>query len=417
MPHEKRLIPAETDSSRPVIQSSLDNWKHQLRDSYTTVGQLAHAGLVSDTEAQQLEALGDRFQIRLTPYYAGLISPEKNCPIRMQALPHLGEEDPILPEWIQALSQEVYQRKTPWHSDAIGDVRNLAAPRLTHRYKNRAILHSSSTCSVYCRFCFRKSHLNDHEKTLYEGTFDPALSYIREHSEIREVILTGGDPLSATDPVLERLLGRISEISHIRTVRIHSRMPVTLPYRITPELTQLLGRDWGFHFALATHFNHPKELSIESRAALRGLKKAGITLLNQCVLLRGVNADSETLAQLFQELYELGVNPFYLHHPDWTPGTFHFRTSVEAGRAIYAQLKGRIPGPALPHYVLDIPQGYGKTLITDTEFRKVKSFENTGDSKIGCALYQAPAPATRHEKQESHQYLDLFPIENDLKRD
>jgi lysine 2,3-aminomutase len=324
-----------------------EKWRQELLHSFSNVADLTKHGLLTAEETKKLGQLGSRFEVRITPYYANLMSADPDCPIRSQALPHLGEEDPLLPAWATQLSHEIYGRANPWHHDPIGDITNLAAPRLTHRYQNRAILHLSTQCAVYCRFCFRKTHLNQNEQTLYEGSLEPALAYLKKTPGIRELILTGGDPLSLTDLALSRLFGRLAQIPHLRTVRIHSRMAVTLPFRFTPSLLDMLAQNWGFHLSVANHFNHPKELTPEARAALWALKKTGITLLNQSVLLKGVNASAAILSELFQELYECGVLPFYLHHPDWTPGTFHFRTSIEAGRHIYRQLRGLLPGGAL----------------------------------------------------------------------
>ncbi len=418
----KMTIGKPSTDSRSKDTSPGDLWKQEILQSYATVSDLVHHRLISPTEAQDLEALGDQFKVRITPYYASLMSLDALCPIRKQALPHLGECDPTLPAWASRLSQEIYNRPTPWHPDPIGDVKNLAAPRLTHRYENRAILHLSSLCAVYCRFCFRKAQLNQLERTLYEGSLDPALQYLQEHTEIRELILTGGDPLSVTDSVIQRLFKQIAQVRHIRTVRLHSRMAVTLPHRFTPSLIELLSQDWGFQVTLVSHFNHPQELTFEARSALKALRKSGITLLNQTVLLSGVNcltfgSSSECLQSLFQELYEIGVIPLYLHHPDWTPGTFHFRMSIEKGKELFSQLKGALPGPALPQYVLDIPQGYGKTSILDSRFRKLKDLSPTQPNdptsslqpNLGGAIYEVIAPMTRAGTNSTHLYLDLFP--------
>ncbi len=410
----------------PTIQtpSPQDEWKQELLHSYTSVSDLLRNHLVSDSEAQKLENIGEKFRVRITPYYAKIMSKSPECPIRKQAIPHLGEEDPQLPEWASQLSQEIYGRPTPWHHDAIGDIRNLAAPRLTHRYENRAILHLSSLCAVYCRFCFRKSHLNDDERTLYEGTLDPALRYLKGAEKIHELILTGGDPLSVTDAALKSLFERINQIPHIRTVRIHSRMTVTLPSRFTSSLLEILGQNWNFHINLVSHFNHPNELTLEAKLGLRRLNRIGITLLNQSVLLRGINNSVECLHDLFQTLYETGVIPYYLHHPDWTPGTFDFRLGIEEGQKLMTQLRGLLSGPALPQYILDIPQGYGKISLLDANVKKLKSFpmarplsqrnHTSHIDHLQGAVYEIITPATRAGGRNTHLYLDLFPGHKEL---
>jgi len=415
-------------------ESTSDSWKQELLHSYTSPNDLLQAGLITLEEASHLEKLSmkftgefhgefkkefkDEFKIRITPYYGKLIQPSKHCPIRAQAIPHLLEKDPSLPAWAIKLSQKIYGRPTPWHPDAIGDVRHSASPRLTHRYQNRAILHLTSLCAVHCRFCFRKSHLSGHEKALYEGTLEAAFLYLKNTPEIRELILTGGDPLSITDSALALLLGRISKIPHIRTVRIHSRMTATLPHRFTDALMECLSQNWGFQLVLVSHFNHPIEITERVRQAFTNLKKTGVTLLNQSVLLRGVNDSVESLKNLFIGLYEMGVLPYYLHHPDWTPGTFHFRISIEKGRNLVSQLRGQLPGPALPDYVLDIPQGFGKISLLGSEIKKIKDLpvkkkckeiaEKTTVSPLEGAIYEITSPATRTQESSKKLYLDLF---------
>lgn len=389
-------------------------WKEELLQSISSVSDLLQANLISSQEATHLESVGNQFKVRITPYYASLMSNSRDCPIRKQAIPELNELDPALPTWAKQWSQEIYHRPTPWTIDAIGDIQNLAVPRLTHRYGNRAILHLSSLCGVYCRFCFRKSHLNDAERTLYEGSLDPAIDYLSKTPSIRELILTGGDPLSTSDQALKKLLDRIHLIPSIKTVRIHSRMAVTLPSRFSSDLLELFEIPRNFNLVLVSHFNHPKELSPLARNALREIRRTGVQLFNQSVLLKGINASADCLGSLFQELYETGVVPFYLHHPDWTPGTVHFRTSLEEGKAIYSQLKGKISGPALPHYILDIPQGYGKVTIHDGSVRKLMDLPEHRDTRVSSdcrirgAVYQVTAPTTRAQVPTEHRYLDLF---------
>lgn len=399
-------------------------WTQQLAQSYTSVDELSRAGLLRPDEAARLARLGERFQVRVTPYYASLMqsgmrpgsqADQPSCPIRLQAIPALGEEDPSeLPAWATEWSRRIHGRDVPWTPDPIGDVERLAAARLTHRYGNRAILHLSTMCAVYCRFCFRKSHLNEREAALYDGSLDPAFAYLAGHEEIRELILTGGDPLSLTDTALERVLERASALPHLRVVRIHSRMAVTLPSRLTPELAALLARVQSrspLSIHLVSHFNHPREWTTEAREALSRMRGAGVALFNQSVLLRDVNADPPILGELFQSLYESGVTPMYLHYPDWTPGTFAFRPGIERGQEIMRELRGQLPGAALPHYVLDLPGGHGKASLLDSTTRKLEEFPASqsggrGALKIRGALYELASPATRAGRG-TPLYLDL----------
>jgi lysine 2,3-aminomutase len=382
-------------------------WSQELAQSYSSVAALSHAGLISPEDAQRLEVLGERFKVRITPYYASLMRPERDCPIRQQAIPHLSEEDPELPAWAQEWSRKIYSRPAPWSADAIGDVEKLAAPRLTHRYGNRAILHLSTLCAVYCRFCFRKEHLNERERLLYDGSLDPAFEYLAGHPEIRELILTGGDPLSLTEAALERVLERAAAIPSLKVLRFHSRMAVTLPSRLTPELAALLSRPHGereLSVHLVSHFNHPREWTREAREGLGRLRRAGIPLFYQSVLLAGINDSADTLAELFQGLYEDGITPMYLHHPDWTPGTFQFRPSIARGQSLARELRGRLPGAALPHYVLDIPQGGGKASLLDASVRKIDELVR---GPIQGAVYELAAPLTRAGRGMP-LYLDLY---------
>ena len=289
--------------------------------------------------------------------------------------------------------------------DPIGDVTRLVAPRLTLRYGNRALLHVTPACALYCRFCFRKSHLNDDDRTLYAGGLDPALEALRQHPEVRELILSGGDPLALTDEGLRKLFQKVAAMGHIRQVRLHSRMAVTLPMRLTEELA-LLCAEQPFAVAMVAHFNHPREITPEARAGLARMRRRGIPLYNQTVLLAGVNDRIDTLAELFQTLYENGTTPFYLHHPDWTPGTFQFRLPIVRGQELMQALSGRLSGPALPHYVLDLPGGFGKVRLMEADAAQL--LVRQADGRFAGALYRVRSPHTRVPGTNSQLYLDLW---------
>ncbi|MEW6058115.1 MAG: KamA family radical SAM protein [Bdellovibrionota bacterium] len=398
----------ETSGRNNTPITSHENWQEALANSLASVDELVLEGLLKPHEASQLRNLGTAYQVRLTRYYASLMDNSDQgrgtCPIRLQALPSLGEADPTLPSWAREWSLKAYGREVPWTPDAIGDLTRLAAPRLTHRYGNRAILHVSSMCALYCRFCFRKSHLNSKDRLLYDGSFDAALEYLCAHPEIRELLLTGGDPLSLTDSALERLFDRLEGITHVKHLRIHSRMASTLPHRLTDGLIETLARQRRFKIALVSHFNHPKEFTSFARARLDGVASKGVALYNQSVLLRGVNDDGPILEELFQSLYESGVTPFYLHHPDWTPGTFHFRCSIARGQELMSGLSGRLSGPALPHYVLDLPNGLGKVpLMAD----KIKLIDTRSEPRLEGALYELTPPKTLQKQASTVLYTDF----------
>ncbi len=386
-------------------------WQHHLRESITTLEGLEEAGLVSPARGAQMAASLGAYRFALPRPYAALIDRDAGeaCPIFRQAVPWVSEADRALPPWAQALSLRAYGKAVPWQADAIGDVAHLAAPRITHRYGHRALLHVSSACALYCRFCFRKGHLQSNEEALYAGSLAPALAYLAEHTEIDEVILTGGDPLSMVDGWLARLMGQLATLPHVRTVRLHSRMATTLPSRLTPDLWQALAAHGGHQqVALVSHFNHPRELTDEATARLATGRREGVVMLNQSTLLRGVNSDVNILYALCQKLWHGGIMPYYLHHPDWTPGTFAFRVTIDEGRALMAALAGRVSGPALPSYVLDVPFGRGKVRVTDANVVKVPEPEAWGnDSTLTGGLWQVQLPHIRTMQPSTALYLDL----------
>lgn len=243
--------------------------------------------------------------------------------------------------------------------DPIGDIAFRPVPNLTHRHPDRVLLFPTDRCAVHCRHCFRRNELHDADDAPGVTGLDQAFAYIKEHTEIREVILTGGDPLTLSDQELQLLRARIENIPHIRLIRFHSRVPVVSPARITRTFIEAVtGR---LPVTLVTHFNHPRELASGSVSACMRLKDSGITVMNQGVLLRGVNDDALVLEQLFAELfYHAGVVPYYLHHCDLTLGLRHFRTSIDTGLRIMKAIRTRLSSICVPLYVLDLPGGYGK---------------------------------------------------------
>ena len=314
----------------------------------TDVAGLVAAGLVATAQAPALEPVARAFRIRLTPAMQQAIRAPGGAGVAAQFLPDLRELAPD-PAGL---------------SDPIGDEARSPVPGLTHRYPDRVILHVTRSCAVYCRFCFRREVVGE-EGMLDAGRLAEAIDYIARTPALREVILTGGDPLVLAPRRLGTVLGRIAAIRHLELLRIHSRIPLVAPERIDPAMLAAL-RPPGAPGAeappvwLVVHGNHPAELTAEARAALSRLADAGIPLLSQTVLLRGVNDDPDTLATLFRGFLRLRVKPYYLHHCDLARGAGHFRTTIAEGRAIMAALRGRISGTALPAYVLDLPGGHGK---------------------------------------------------------
>jgi lysine 2,3-aminomutase len=268
------------------------------------------------------------------------------------------------------------------NGDPIGDAPMSPVPGLVHRYPDRVLLMPTHVCASYCRFCFRREMIGPgKENALSPADFDRAIAYVASHPQIWEVILTGGDPLMLTPERVARLTQGLAAIAHIDVIRWHSRVPVVAPERITDAMVQALSACdravW-----VSVHANHPDELTAASAAAIRRLAKAGIALVSQTVLLRGVNDAPAVLDALFRRLIRLGVKPYYLHHPDLAPGTGHFRLSIADGQKIVAELRGRLSGLAQPTYVLDIPGGAGKSPLTpaywDAETGRIRDWRGQG---------------------------------------
>lgn len=318
-------------------------WQDEVRGSVRSAAAL-RAAVGAARVTPDLATVLETYKMAIPPYYLGLIDwDDPDDPIRLQAV--------AAPSELVALPEEI--------ADPIGDARWSPVPRLTHRYPDRVLIYPTYLCSMYCRFCFRKERLNEDDAGYPHDDLAPALAYVAAHPEVHEVILTGGDPLMLADDKLARLLARLSAIPHLEGIRIHTRVPVTLPMRVTPGLAAAL--DTPKMLWIVTHFNHPRELTAEAIAACHALHRAGARLLNQNVLLKGVNNSVATLAELYRGLvYRAGVKPYYLHHCDMTRGVGRFRTTIDEGLAIMHGLRGHISGLCLPTYVLDIPGGAGK---------------------------------------------------------
>jgi len=268
--------------------------------------------------------------------------------------------DPIALQYVPQAAELVI---TPEElNDPIGDEPHSPVKGIIHRYPDRALLTPVKVCAVYCRFCFRREQVGPGQKILSAAELESALDYIRAHNEIYEVILSGGDPLILKPEKLKALITALSAIEHVQVIRIHTRIPVADPQRITDAMGDALQTSKALYIAI--HTNHKQELSTLAQEAFARLIKYGCTLVSQTVLLRGVNDNAQALEDLFRRLLALRVKPYYLHHPDLATGTSHFRLSIAEGQAIFKQLRGRLSGLALPTYVLDIPGGYGKVPIS-----------------------------------------------------
>jgi len=309
---------------------------------------LARAGLAAAERLPELQAVAARYAVAITPAMAALIDPADAAdPIARQFLPDPAE--------LIALPVEA--------ADPIGDLDHSPVEGIVHRYPDRVLLKPTHTCAVYCRFCFRREMVGPEGlRPLSPAALDAALAYIAARPEIWEVIVTGGDPLVLSPRRLSDITARLAAIAHVKVVRFHTRIPVVDPESVTDELVAAL-KCAGKAVYVALHANHPRELTPEARAACDRIVEAGLPMVGQTVLLRGINDDAETLGALMRGLVEARVKPYYLHHGDLAPGTSHLRTGVAEGQAILKTLRGRLSGLAQPTYVLDIPGGHGKVPI------------------------------------------------------
>ncbi len=323
------------------------DYRWQIKNMIRTPEQLFQSfPFLTEEEKKNIEAVARIYPILISPYYLSLIDPyDPNDPIKKQAIPTIDELFD---------TENVY--------DPLEEEKDEAAPGLIHRYPDRALLITTNFCPTYCRHCTRKRILGKGKtvKSLLE--FDKVLNYLREHPEITDVIVSGGDPLTLPLPKLKMILDGLKSIPSIEVVRIGSRVPVTLPMRLFDrELLNLLAR-YDFLW-LNTHFNHPNEITEYSKRAILNLLKIGIPVNNQTVLLKGVNDDVDTMRKLFKGLLKIKVKPYYLFHCDPTKGVSHFRTSVYKGIEIMEGLRGHISGLAVPTYVIDAPHGGGKVPV------------------------------------------------------
>lgn len=350
--------------------------------SIRKIQHLVEAGLLEDESPQTLETLEaviEQFSLKLTPQIVSLMNTgtdQDKAAIRQQFLPAKEELEINLSE----------------RSDPIGDSVYTKVRGLVHRYPDRCLLMPIMSCPVYCRFCFRRETVGSDSKALSTAELEKALDYIREHSEIWEVILTGGDPLMLKAPQLAEIIKALEAIEHVAVVRIHTRIPVVDSERITAEMVQALKIKKAVYVLL--HANHPAELTEMAIQACARLVDAGIPMLSQTVLLKGINDTPEVMSALMRCLVRNRIKPYYLHHGELAKGTAHFRTSIPEGQKLMKALRGRYSGLCQPNYVLDIPGGFGKVPIGPSYIRQELS-EDT-DPESGC----------EHENFRVEDYLE-----------
>ena len=320
----------------------------QTTKTLRTVADLREAGFIAARDSAVLDSVAARYAVGITPELAALID---------RAVP----DDPIARQFVPDARE---LDNTPEElADPIGDEAHTAVPGVVHRYRDRVLLKLTHVCPVYCRFCFRREVVGPGgPQALTDQALDAAVAYVASDPGIWEVILTGGDPFMLSPRRIAGVTERLSAIPHVKILRWHTRVPVADAARVTPDLVAALESGTKTVY-VALHANHPRELTQAARAACARIVDAGIPMLSQTVLLKGVNDDPEILAALMRAFVEARIKPYYLHHPDLAPGTSHFRMSIEEGQAIVRLLRGRLSGLAQPTYVLDIPGGHGKVPV------------------------------------------------------
>jgi lysine 2,3-aminomutase len=353
----------------------MEDWKKVLARSITKPKDLAKQLGVDEKEIADIVG---PYPMRITPTVLATIK-EKGDAIWKQVVPEMIELD------------DIDAKDDPLEEDTDSPV-----PHLVHRYPDRVLLMVTNQCPIYCRFCTRK-RLVGKPGFLKKGELDQAVAYLREHTEVRDVILSGGDPLLLPDNLIERILKALRSIPHLELIRFGTRVPGTLPERITPELCAIVKKYHPIYMNL--HFNHPDELTPEVKEACGRLADAGVPLGAQTVLLKGVNDDPEIMKRLMHQLLLARIKPYYLYMADLTKGTNHFRTTVETGLRIIQSLQGHTSGMAVPHFVIDAPGGGGKIPLLPNEYlldldekgAVLKNFDNK--------TYHFPQPSTTDKKE------------------
>ncbi|MFB3887009.1 MAG: KamA family radical SAM protein [Thermodesulfobacteriota bacterium] len=328
---------------KDVSEREWNDWRWQLRHRITTYEQLKEILELTPEEIEGIKHSRGRLALAVTPYFASLMDPTNpSCPIRRQAIPrmeefHLSKNDML---------------------DPCGEDKDSPVPGLVHRYPDRVLLLVTDQCAVYCRYCTRRRLVGSSERSITQGNFEEVLKYLKSHRKVRDVLLSGGDPLLLENERLEEILSRLRALPHIELLRIGTRAPVTLPQRITGGLVRMLKK---YHpLMVSIHFTHPKEITEAVKKACGELADGGIPLGSQTVLLKGINDRPYIMKKLVQELLKIRVRPYYIYQCDLAMGTEHFRTSVATGIQIIERLRGYTTGYAVPTYVVDAPGGGGK---------------------------------------------------------
>ncbi len=361
--------------NKQIPEKDWNSAQWQLKNRITNLAQLEEHLTLSQEERAGVLLSGDKLAMAITPHYFNLIEPDNpDCPIRRQVIPRIEEtlDDP----------DEM--------ADPCGEDSHMPVPGLVHRYPDRVLFLVTDRCASYCRYCTRSRVVSGVGTQELHTEFDAAFRYLEKHTEIRDVLLSGGDPLLFSDSKLEGILSRLRAIPHIEFIRIGSRVPIFLPQRITPELCQMLQK---YHpLWMSVHTNHPRELTTEVKAGLERLANHGVPLGNQSVLLRGVNDNAETMKALVQKLLMCRVRPYYLYQCDLIKGSSHLRTSVSTGIDIIEQMRGHTTGYAIPQFVIDAPGGGGKVPV-NPDYVLVKDEQRVLIRNYEGKVFEYPEPA------------------------
>ncbi len=391
-PSSETLTAAHPVSDLSTLQQDpqWQDWRWQIRHRIRTFEQLAQAFPALQRQTRIAE-VASRYPLAITPYYLSVIQkPDYSDPVFSQAVPQSREL--LDPSFL--------------HADPLAEEQDMPVPGLIHRYRDRALLMTTTMCSMYCRHCTRKRVAGTRECTISVEQLRRATEYLKAHPEITDVILSGGDPLTMSTSLLERIVQAVRAVPSVEIIRIGTRTPVVLPQRITDELVKMLSK---YHPVwINTHFNHPQELTPESRAALAKLANAGIPLGNQSVLLRGINDDPRIMESLCRGLVRERVRPYYMFQCDLVRGVEHFRTPISRGIEIMEYLRGRLSGLAIPTYVVDAPHGGGKLPLLPNYIVSVSPTHTVLRNFEGM-LINYPEPMVSAARQESRPAASSSP--------
>ena len=349
---ERFPIAGKGEYYKDVSDKDWNNWIWQQKNRISTLEELEKIINVSEAEREAFDKCKDLFHVGITPYYAMLMDKDNDkCPVRQQSVPQMGE--------LNVLETDM--------EDPLGEEKDMPVPGITHRYPDRVLFYTTHNCPLYCRHCTRKRKVADPSSQAANDQIESGLEYIRNNKVVRDVIISGGDPLSLGNNKLEYIITELRKIPHVEVVRLGTRNLVTLPQRLDDGLIEILQRNLVH---INTHFNHTAEMSREALFTATKLSMAGVTIGNQTVLLKGINNDAKIMKDLMHKLLMMRIRPYYIFQCDLSQGISHFRTSIEEGIEIIEQLRGWTSGLAIPYYVVDAPGGGGKIPMNPNYFVK-----------------------------------------------